>query len=47
MSVQIIQQRAKMAVSAKTKWKLSHVHVQMDIQEIIVRVGICNLHVYG
>ena len=48
MSVQSIQQRAKMAASAKTKCKLSRVYAQMDIQDQIVRVSVCNyyMHLY-
>ena len=48
MSVQSIQQPAKMAASVKTKCRLSRVYAQMDIQELIVRVSFCNyyMHVY-
>ena len=48
MSVHNIQKPAKMAASAKTKCKLSRVYVQMDIQDQIVRVSVCNyyMHVY-
>ena len=44
MSVQSIQQRAKMAASAKTKCKHLRVYVQMDIQDQIVRVSVCNYY---